>query len=96
MYLDLYLSTHEKVLHLGEFNPDIEEKHMKCFCESSMKQPSYYKNPDSLIVLIYFFIKFSQVFPSTYVLETGVPEFHIISLTVIEKTLSKWQPIFIN
>ena len=33
-YLVLYSSKYEKVLILGEFNAEIEEKHMKCFCDN--------------------------------------------------------------
>ena len=33
-YLDLYSSTYEMVIVLADFNVDIEEKHMKCFCDT--------------------------------------------------------------
>ena len=51
-YLDSYSSKHGKVLILGDFNADIQEKRMKCFCDnynlkSLIKQPTCYKNPDN-------------------------------------------------
>ena len=50
--LDLYSLTYEKVIILGDFNVDIEEKHKKCFCDSYnlkslIKHSTCYKNPDS-------------------------------------------------
>ena len=68
-YLDLYSSTHEKIL-LGDFNVGIEEQKMKSFCENYnftrlTKQPTCYKNPDSptCIYLIHLmYLEASRIF----------------------------------
>ena len=51
-YLDLHSTTYEKILILGDFIVEIEEQHMKAFCDncnlsSFIKQPTCYKNPNN-------------------------------------------------
>ena len=49
-FLDLHSSKYKKMLILGDFNIEIDEPHMKSFCETYnltnlTKQPICYKNP---------------------------------------------------
>ena len=49
-FLDLHSSKYKKMLILGDFNIEIDEPHMKSFCETYnltnlIKQPICYKNP---------------------------------------------------
>ena len=100
-YLDLYSSKYENVLILGDFNADIEEKHVKCFCDnynlkSLIKQPTCYKNPDNPTCVDQLLTNAPLSFQSTCVLETRLSDFHLMTLTVMRKSFKKLQPRIIN
>ena len=85
-YLDLYSSTHEKVTILGGFNADIEEKHMKCFgdnyyLKSLIKQANCFKNLDSPSCIDLFLINAPRSFQRIRVLETGLSDFQLMTLS---------------
>ena len=97
-YLDLYSSKHEKVLILGDFNAGIEEKHMKYFSDnynlkSLMKQPTCYKNPDNPTCIDLMLTNAPQ---GICVLETGLSDFHLITLATMRKSFKKLQLRIIN
>ena len=100
-YLDLHSSKLEKILIFGDFNADIKEKHMKCFCDTYnlkglIKQPTCYKNPESPTCLHLLLTNSPRIFQSTCVLETGLSDFHLMTLTVMGKSFRKLQPRIIN
>ena len=75
-FLDLHSSKNEKILILSDFNVEKEEANMKSFCEkynlkSLIKQPTYYKSPNKPTCI--------DMFQSTCVLETGLPDFHLMT-----------------
>ena len=86
---------------MGDFNAGVEEKHMKCFCDnynlnSSIKQPTCYKNrynPTSIYLML---TNAPRSFQSTSVLETGLSNFHFMTLAVMRKNFKKLQPTFVN
>ena len=52
-YLDLYSSNYEKILILGDFNFNVKENHMKCFCDNYdlktlIRKSTCYKNFENL------------------------------------------------
>ena len=99
--LDLYSSKYEKVLILGALNTDIEEKHMKYFCvnyklKSLIKQSTCYKNPDNPACIDLLLTNAPRSFQSTCVLETGLSDFHLMTLTVMRRSFRKLQPRIIN
>ena len=94
-YLDLYSSKYEKVLILGNFNADIKEKHMRCFCDnyhlkSLIKQPTCYKNPDNPTCIDLLLTNAPRSF------QIGLSDFHLMTLTVMRKSFKKLQPRIIN
>ena len=100
-YLDLYSSKYEKVLILGDFNAGIEEKHMKCICDnynlkSLIKQRTCYQNADNPTCIDLLLTNAPRSFQSTCVLETGMSDFHLMTLTVMRKSFKKLQPRIIN
>ena len=61
---------------------EIEEANMKSFCEnynlkSLIKQPTCYKNPNKPTILT----NVPRMFQSTCVLETGLSDFHLMTVT---------------
>ena len=99
--LDLYSSKYEKILILGDFNVEIEEANMKSFCENFnlkglTKQPTYYKNPNKPTCIDLILTNVPRMFQSTCVLETGLSDFHLMTVTVMWKTFRKIRPRIIN
>ena len=92
-YLDLYSTTYEKVLILGNFNVGIEEQHMKAFCDnynltSLIKQPTSYKNPSNPTYIDLILSNIPTSFQSTCVIETRLSVSHLMTLTVMKKRFS--------
>ena len=99
-YLDLH-SICEKILILGDFNVGIEEQHMKAFCDnynltSLIKQPICYKNPNNPTCIDLILSNTPRSFQSTCVIETGLSDFHLMTLTVMKKNFRKFHPRLIN
>ena len=100
-YLDLHSTTYEKILILGDLNVGIEKQHMKAFCDnynftSLIKQPTCYKNPNNPTCIDLILSNTPRSFQSTCVIETGLSDFHLTTLTVMKKSFRKFHPRLIN
>ena len=81
---------------LGDFNVGVDENHMKSFCEnydlkSLIKQLTCYKNPDCPTCIDLILTNVPRSFQSTCVVETGLSDFHLMTLTVLRKSFKKFQ-----
>ena len=88
--LDLHSYKYEKHLILDDFNVEIEEANMKSFCKNYnlknvIKQPTCYKNPTKSICIDLILTKVPRMFQ----LETGLSDFHLMTVTVFRKTFKK-------
>ena len=86
---------------LGDFNVEIEEANMKSVCEnynlkSLIKQPSCYKNPNKPTCIDLILTKVPRMFQSICVIETGLSDFHLMTVTVMRKNFKKIRPGVIN
>ena len=95
-YLDLHFTTYEKVLILGDFNVGTEEQHTRAFCgnynlASLIKQPTFYKNPNNPTCTELILSNTPRSLLSTWVIETGLADFHVMTLIVIKKRFRKFQ-----
>ena len=100
-FLDLHSSKYKKMLILGDFNVGIDEPHMKSFCEAYnltnlIKQPTCYKNPDNPTCIDLILTNVPRTFQSTCVIETGLSDFHLMTLTIMRKTFKRQMPRIIN
>ena len=100
-YLDLNSTTYETILILDDFNVGIEEQHMKAFCDnynltSLIKQPTCYKNPGNPTCIDLILFNTPRSFQSICVIETGLSDFHLMTLTVMKKSFRKFHPRLIN
>ena len=100
-YLDLHSTTYEKVLILGDFNVGIEEQHIKTFCNnynltSLMKQSTCYKIPNNLACIDLTLCNTPRSFQSTCIIETGLSDFHLMTLTVMKNSSRKFHPRLFN
>ena len=76
---------------------EIEEANMKSFYEnyhlkSLIKQPTCHKNPNKPTCIDLILTNVSRMFQSTCVFETGLSDFHLMTVTVMRKTFKKMRP----
>ena len=86
---------------LGCFNVEVNDNHMKSFCENYglknlIKQSTCYKSPSNPTCIDVLLTNVPRSFPGTCVIETGLSDFHMITLTVMRKGFKKFQPRIIN
>ena len=60
------------------------------------KQPTCYKNPNNPTCIDLILTNVLRMFQSTYVLDTGLSDFHLMMVTVMRKTFKKMRPRVIN
>ena len=92
---------YERFLLVGDFNVAVEETHMKSFCENYalanlIRQPTCYKNPDCPTCIDLMLTNVPRSFQSTCIVESGLSDFHMMTLTVMRKSFKKFQPKIIN
>ena len=80
----------------SDLNVGTEDNYKKLFREnfnlkSLIRQPKCYKNPDDPTCIDFILTKVPRSFQITCNLETGLSDFHLITLTVTRKRF-KFQP----
>ena len=100
-FLDSHSSTYEKILILGDFNVEADDQNMKTFCDSYsltslIKQPTCYKNPSHPKCIDLILTNVPRSFQTTCVIETGLSDFHLMTLTVMRKSFKKLKARVIN
>ena len=68
---------------------------MKSFCENYnvknlIKQPTCCRNPNKATCIDFIFSKGPRMFQITCVIETGLSDFHLMTVTVMSKTLKNY------
>ena len=86
---------------LGDFNTEIDEQHMESFCDnyslkSLIRQATCYKNFGKPTCIDLILSNISHSFESTCVIETGLSDFHQMTLTVLRKKLKRIKPRIID
>ena len=100
-FLDVHSTKYEKIFIMGDFNVEIDDPKMQTFCEvynfkSLIKQPTCYKNPVKPSCIDFMLTNIPCMFQSTCVIETGLSDFHLMTVTVLRKTFKKVRPRIIN
>ena len=100
-FLDLHSSKYKEIMVLGDFDIEIDELHMKFSCETYnltnlIKQPTCYKNPDNPTCIDLILTNDPRTFQSTCVIETGLSDFHLMTLTIMRKKVYKTESRIIN
>ena len=99
--LDSYYSKYENVILLWDFNAGVPETPMISFCESYnlksiIKQPRCFKNPEKPSCIDLILTKRSKSFQNTCVIETGLSDFHRMTVSVLKMYLRKLPPKIIT
>ena len=99
--LDLHSSTYDKFIILRDFIVEIRDLQSKSFCDnyslkSLVKQPKCYKRPTNSTCIDLILCNQPESFQSISVLEIGLSDFHLMTLTVMKKVFKKLKPRIIN
>ena len=92
--MDLYSSTYENFIFLGDFNVDMEHSALKDFCNlyfltSLFNRPTCWKNPSKPTCIDLILTNCPKFFQNTNVIDTGLSEFLKIVVTVMKTSFRK-------
>ena len=79
---------------IGDFNSEMHEEPMNVFCtiynlKNLVKEPTCFKNIDNPSCIDLILTNKPLYFQTTTVVETGISDFHKLTLTIIKSTLPK-------
>ena len=99
--LGTYYGKYENVVFLGDFNAGIEETTMKSFFKSYnltnlIKQPNCFKTPEKLRCVDLILASRPKSFQSTCVIDTGLSDFHRMTVSVLKRHFRKLPPRLIS
>ena len=83
--------SEKSIVILSDFNAGKEENYM-LFCGNYNLKTTCYKNPDNPTCIGLILTNVPRIFQSTCVLETGLCDFHLMTLTIMRKRFKKFQP----
>ena len=95
--LDIYSSEFDHFIVLGDFNIGVDNNEMKDFClnynlKSLICVPTCYKNPDNPSCIDLILTNSPGSFQSSCAIETGLSDFHKMTVTVIKASFQKLKP----
>ena len=99
--MDLYSSTYENFIFLGDFNAGMEHSALKDFCNlysltSLINRPTCWKNPSKPTCIDLILTNRPTFFQNTNVIETGLSDFHKMVVSIIKTSFRKLKPKIIN
>ena len=96
--IDGFLPKYENFVIMGDFNSQLDDNVLKEFLDlfdfkNLVKEPNCYKNPHNprLIHLI-----ITKMFQNTINVETGLSDFHMMTVTVLKTSYKKCKPNIIS
>ena len=97
----LYSSNYENLIILGDFNVIIDNSYMAGFCDtydlrSLIMEPTCYKNPENPTCIDLILTNHPFTFQNSCVLETDLPDFHKMTVTIMKASFQRLQPRIIN
>ena len=99
--LDLYLAKYDNLLIMGDFNTEVTEPAMKDFCgtyqfKNLVNSPTCYKNPVNPSRIDLILTNKPNSFLNTQVVETGLSDFHKMTITITRSHFPKMKPNFVT
>ena len=99
--LDKFLLSYDNILLLGDFNATVFEDDMKVFCETYnlknlINEPTCYKNPSNPSSIDVMLTNRKNCFQNSITIETGLSDFHKMTLAVLKTHFKKKDPIVVN
>ena len=99
--LNIYSTSYDNFIILGDFIIEIEEQQINDFCDnqslkSFIRQPLCYKSPSNPTCVDLILTNAPQKFQSFCLVETGLSDFHLMTVTVMRNIFKKLKPRTIN
>ena len=99
--LDIYSALYENTIPVGDFNVDVNDPIMGFFCESYnfkslIKDPTCFKNPENPSCIDLILTNSPYSFQNYCVIETGLSDFHKMTVSVMKTTFQKLKPKIVN
>ena len=99
--LALYSSTYENYIVLGDFNVEVDNNAISSFCDafdlvSLIREPTCYKNPEKPSCIDLILTNKPHSFQNSGVIETGLSDFHRMTVTITKMTFQKLKPRIVN
>ena len=99
--LDLYSAEYEHFIIVGDFNTEVTQTSMKVFCDSYefknlIKDATCYKNPENPSCIDLILTNNPNSFQNSGVIETGLSDFHKMTVTVMKTIFEKVKPNIIH
>ena len=96
-YLDHYMQFYDNILLIGDFNAEPEHKEIVEFCDiynlvNLVKQPTCFKSVHNPSCIDLILTNRPKMFMHTTVYETGLSDFHKMTLTVLKSYFKKQPP----
>ena len=99
--LDRCMSSYDNFLVIGDLNSEISEMVMAEFWETYIlqnlvKYPTFYKTPSTLTCIDLILTNFPKSFQHIQKIETGLSDFHKLTLAVLETLFPRLKPNIVN
>ena len=99
--LDHYYQLYDNIILLGDFNSEITEPSMKEFCEifdlkNLVKDPTCFKSQEKPSCIDLILTNKNRSFQNTQVIETGLSDFHKMTITVLKTAFKKGLPKIVS
>ena len=99
--LALYSSHYENFIIIGDFNVEANDSAISVFSDtydlkSLIKEPTCYKNPNKPSCIDLILTNKPRSFQHSCVIETGLSDFHKMTVTVMKILFEKLQPRVVN
>ena len=99
--LDLCSAEYEHFVIVGDFNIEVTQTSIKVFCDSYefnnlIKDATCYRNPENSSFIDLILTNNPNSFQNSWVIETGLSDFHKMMVTVMKTTFEKLKPNIIH
>ena len=96
-HLDSYSSKYDNYILMGDFNVEPTEHAMAEFMQTYdlrnlVKGPTCFKNPENPSCIDLILTNRNRSFQGSYLIETGISDFHKMTLTVMKSYFKKQEP----
>ena len=93
--------SNENIVLLGDFNACVDDEALQTFCKfyslhSLIKQPACFKNPENPSCIDLILANKPRSFQTKCVIETGLSDFHRMTISVLKMHFRKLPPNVIN
>ena len=99
--IDKFLPKYENFIIMGDFNSEPKDNALIDFLnlfnfKNLVKEPTCYKNPENPRLIDLIITNRSKMFQNTINVETGLSDFHLMTVTVLKTNFKKCKPKIIS